>query len=63
MCFSRLFSGRLSPLNLSRSSAFAAAKAPEAQLGSSEEGGDVGRTLQRSIFENRRTPIVVGSRQ
>ena len=46
-----------SPLNLSRSSTFEAAKAPEAYLGSSEEVGDVQRNLQRNIL---RDPIVVG---
>ena len=53
MFFSQLFSGRLSPLNLSRSSTFAAAKAPEDNLGSSEEGGDVQRNLQRCILRTR----------
>ena len=41
MLLSRLFNGRLSPTNLSRCTSFATANAPEANLGSSEEDGNV----------------------
>ena len=51
---SRLFSGRLSPMNLWRPSSFATAKAPEAFLGS-EEGGNA--TLHSA---NTSAPLLLG---
>ena len=47
MCNSRLFSGRPSPLNMSRSSTFGTAKAPEANLESSD---DAPKNLHRGIL-------------
>ena len=45
MLLSRPCKGRLSPRNLPRLSSFATADAPEANLGSKEEGGNVQASL------------------
>ena len=47
---SLLSSGRLSPMNQSRRSSFATANAPEADLGSKEDGGDMQASLQCNIL-------------
>ena len=47
MLLSPLFNGRLPPMNLSRPSSFATANAPEANLGSREEDGNMQANLQR----------------
>ena len=44
---------RLSPMNLSRPTSFATADAPEANLGSSEEGGNMQASLQRSVLRTQ----------
>ena len=48
--FSKLSNGRLSPINLSRSSSFATANAPEAYLGSRDEGGSTQANSHHSIL-------------
>ena len=54
MLLSRQFNGRLSPMDLSRPSAFAAANAPEASLESREEdGSSVQDSLQRNILRTQ----------
>ena len=50
---SRLFNGRLSPINLSRFSSFATANAPEENLGSREEDGSIQASLHRSILRTQ----------
>ena len=50
MLFSRPSNGRLTPMNLSRPSSSATAKAPEANLGAREEGGSMQASLHRGIL-------------
>ena len=53
MFLSRLFNGRLSPMNLSQPSSLATANAPEANLGSKEDGGNMQASLQRNILRTQ----------
>ena len=53
MLLSRLSNGRLFPMNLSRPSSSATARAPEASLGSREEGGSMQASLHRSILQTQ----------
>ena len=53
MFLSKLFNKRGSLLNLSRPSSFATRNAPEADLGSQEEGGNMQASLKRSILRTQ----------